>query len=891
MTATHSTLSSRRDASFEGPGPSVAYRPPQPSSPTLTNPDMILPDYDYAAGPLNHCSRSPPSKWNMARNAPDTDFHPLPQPVFHAMPLGPTTPIIYGNGTMLSDIGEVTEVESTTGSPPRHLSSRYSTVGSDGTPLRSSPTVGNGLFKKRLAAAHGAAQERRRSIESTSTIHDAERNGAPLDDFDDSVSVDDSNFQGDDEESTASSYVDDLPPIESESESKPSAVISNPNRFSTSSISKRAEQILANAKRRLNTMEGNLSRARNFGYSSASDGSTPSPGARPVASLDEGMLLTSSTHSRNASEIGPQTPLRPMSDVQRSASALGAAGGYRQLPISRSVDALGGRHPHLSTKLSHHPLDITLEPLSEDDDDDDGDRIIDDEYQGSRASSVVSPTSSAYSDAGISRSTSSAQVRDLHDQMQGLKGKISSLREQARADSMKRRSLQGLRTPSPFTHARWDPAHVEPPSMTTPDLAGAELEGGLDGTATEPEAQGGLGLSEDGTPRALSEVDSRPGIGHHTTRESHEKDGHDGLEAFKTGRGPDAHGGQRNGAPHERVEELADEDDGEGEFELEGEFEVDGAGEGAEGEESDESDEAEGEVDNWSESGDSLYHDTYQHPISHEDREDAFDYERFFLHSAMGTLSRQGFSRRGSSSSEGSGDSVETTRGPVLSRARRPSLDTFTTVESFATAVEGRASQISMVEEDGADNEAVLQGREDEEFEASDPSTSGRFSSGNGSSYGSSGDENGQLQRSRPRQGSVLHRPTGTTTAWTLHRPSCSSFESTGTNRSFPLVNRARMSGGMLTPMGSPEHELTQVSESLMSETASICDKESMEGGAPSPAMQMLSKDDQTMVERVVASLGRCVLGLTEATRTNAAGEEEFRRRIEAARKILEAGT
>ena len=37
--------------------------------------------------------------------------------------------------------------------------------------------------------------------------------------------------------------------------------------------------------------------------------------------------------------------------------------------------------------------------------------------------------------------------------------------------------------------------------------------------------------------------------------------------------------------------------------------------------------------DSASESGASSYHDSVQAQISHEDREDAFDYETFFLHS------------------------------------------------------------------------------------------------------------------------------------------------------------------------------------------------------------------------------------------------------------------
>lgn len=54
---------------------------------------------------------------------------------------------------------------------------------------------------------------------------------------------------------------------------------------------------------------------------------------------------------------------------------------------------------------------------------------------------------------GLARARSSNQMRELRDQMQDLKGKISSLKQRAREDSMRRRSLQSLRTPSPFTAA------------------------------------------------------------------------------------------------------------------------------------------------------------------------------------------------------------------------------------------------------------------------------------------------------------------------------------------------------------------------------------------------------------------------------------------------------
>jgi hypothetical protein len=100
----------------------------------------------------------------------------------------------------------------------------------------------------------------------------------------------------------------------------------------------------------------------------------------------------------------------------------------------------------------------------------------------------------------------------------------------------------------------------------------------------------------------------------------------------------------------------------------------------------------------------------------HEDREDAFDYENFFLHSAMGSYTRE---RRGSASSE---SSVETTRPlspkrviEVVTEASSPpqkvrtgygtlveeslglhrrshSVESISTVATFQTATEGHGS-------------------------------------------------------------------------------------------------------------------------------------------------------------------------------------------------------
>lgn len=249
--------------------------PPLPASPTLTNPDMILPDYDRSDSPdpdydgtgTGHSSLSMWKGPHPSMAAPD--MHHMfvatglagPLPFGPAGPVTPTTPIIYGNGTMLSDIGEVTEVESTVGKPSpartkagvRKPGSPTTRIGGNDVALRSSPTMGasSGMSKKKSKQSPSAKRERRSSTDSTSTITTHDQPGL-FADFDDSVSVGDSVFQGDDEESMASSYVEGTATVEparlgvAKSEN-----LERLSTYSTTSLSRRAEEILANAKRRL----------------------------------------------------------------------------------------------------------------------------------------------------------------------------------------------------------------------------------------------------------------------------------------------------------------------------------------------------------------------------------------------------------------------------------------------------------------------------------------------------------------------------------------------------------------------------------------------------------------------------------------------------------------
>ncbi|KAG6264418.1 hypothetical protein E4U49_001661 [Claviceps purpurea] len=878
--ATHSMATAGRVVRYDDCSSTPFPHRPQPGSPTLTNPDMILPDYDE---PLEGLSHSSSTMWNDAQHL--DAFNDFTSTGYKSGPPHPTTPIIYGNGTMLSDIGEVTEVESTVGydasrSSPRLAGTNPGTRGSS-TALRSSPTTGKKTLKKRPQITN---RERRLSIESTSTTQTIDVPDGAFGDLDDSISVhDDTSFHGDDEESIASEFVDEKSRPMRSARAMPSDRALDEDRSSTKYISKRAEQILANAKRRLTAMEGNLNRARTFSYSSLSEGSTPSPnGGRSNGLAKSKSKPASPNHSRNVSDNGLQGALRLNMLPQRSASALGAAGGYRQhLPMSRSADGLATKNSLGAMRSPLSSMDSTLEPLDEIED-------AEGEMQGrsnSRLQGLGSPTLGAYADVGMTRSASAAQVRDLHDQMQGLKGKISSLREQAKQDSMKRRSMQNLRALSPFTNAPYEPGLSGSKQNASAGSGNPAPSRQLNGTMSTPDNLK-LGFQQ-------VEKEQRP----YASKEK--QTGLKNAGPFQETRNAQAAGSRHdsqaaNGAAKYLQEQYRH--DNLHAKELSPESQTDDKA----------TQDAETLEDTFSESGESLYHDTYQESgdISHEDREDAFDYEHIFLHSAMGAISRQGMTRTDSVSSVSSEDSIETTRGPVITmtQARRPSVDTMTSIESFATAREhGVESRSATAQSSRLDHDLYMptaQREDDESSTATKRSTFGCLrlengSSSNGTSSGSgsgsgSGSDPRAYSQNHTRHSSLVHRPVGSSTQTILHRPSFSSFESTGTNRSFPLVNKMRLSGGVFTPNGSPDYKLKQVAESLMNETASIRDKDSVGSGPNSPALQALSREDQLLVEQVVASLGRCVLGLSEAARLGTGDQDHYRRRIEAAKKLLE---
>lgn len=661
----------------------------------------------------------------------------------------------------------------------------------------------------------------------------------------------------------------------------------------------------------------------------------------------------------------------------RSQSALGAAGGYRQpLTASKSADHMGGdmddqshRPPHKANSVR----EIGLKPLTEDEVARLGE--ADSASHNARLEAFLSPTfGSFHSDSGVrnpQRSSSAAQMRDIKDQMRDLKGKISSLREQARVDNMKRRSLQSLRTPSPFTHSQVDPWYTEPPSNRTSEIYTSIPDRSL---------WNGEVLSVDGE---FKEVAQQLENGHAEDGETDYTDAEEGLHIEHGASHALESEPQSPSTPVAETSDAVEDDTSDMQTENGDTDDQDGDFHDAD------------DVDYMSESGESLYHDTVQHQISHEDREDAFDYEHFFLHSAMGTMS---LNRRASSESLTSEDSVETTRGPVANETnggdsgfaqptilgRRNSSNSISTIDTFATAHESRSlkSPVSPDEVYGTYEPASrAASAQSHRYRSGSTATSKRLSFSSGSLHPTNAatrDSDGSISpiaeesstagspaaaRTQPssqtaRRASVIHRPIAGSAASSLHRPSVSSFESVGTNRSFPLVNKApsaapspspgagtgaaptitkAKSTGVLTPLrrdssSSPDSsDINTIASRLMSDmgrqTTAAAGATTTNGVSPSPVdgsgsgngngdgdghpkgvnggpstsagalvadgsgaphpLEALLREDKYLVERLVASLGRCVLGLTENGRASAESRM-FRRRLDAARRVLE---
>lgn len=475
--------------------------------------------------------------------------------------------------------------------------------------------------------------------------------------------------------------------------------------YESAVLSKRAEAILANAKKRLNVMEGNLRGARDLvtpltaanlkRATSLSGGvygngrilrydydneTQSSPRRLHTQQSSPSMGNDFQGHNRGWSEHRPYTSLdhHPqyimVPQNLRAPARASEQAQERTLRASRSYDALGasGSRPlhHRQSPDSGH-----LAALPEDEE--------------RRLQQHVRQDSSPSINNGLGNYRPASRTSDLRDQMSSLKGRISSLKDRAREDSLKRQSQSSLRSVSLFNNATSTPPELyytgtpvqdeehETSPWTNSDgaVADAPLQGSRNAFAeaaaaqrqqfqqarvvevrrtNTPESKGQCSESRNGQRRipggtaVITSAKSR--YKHHQPSHRQSSQGTIDLprayiveqEADLSVPSPAFSSDEYLSSPPSSTDNPPDMDAEEAPSEAEI----------------------------------SIYEDANEHNpvVAHEDREDAFDYEHFFLSSALGSYSA---GRRGSNSSEDSVSSVETARGPVLAEEDDDEKDIF----------------------------------------------------------------------------------------------------------------------------------------------------------------------------------------------------------------------
>lgn len=438
---------------------------------------------------------------------------------------------------------------------------------------------------------------------------------------------------------------------------------------------------------------------------------------------------------------------------------------------------------------------------------------------------------------GLTRARSTTQMRDLRDQMQDLKGKISSLKKRAREDSMRRRSLQSLRTPSPFTAAeQWY-------SDAAPSQSQASTESASD--ARDYAKKHGAIAEEGGLPaNEKSEIRNTP-------------------EAEDKRDEPDLDLTPRNNTTM-RVERHATEtpeDRSASEPDIASEHSP-SKGTGYQGDEQPPDSGIAGidEEEEDSLYGDHDYHETSPSPLGdrHEDRPDAFDYEHFFLHSGTGTLARKDVSR---SSSRSSTYSVETTK---------PS-------HSNSTASEPPTTETSSSET----SEAIPR-------RATPNHKNGHGHSRNGSVASIS--TVATYATATEGKGSDAETDSASDDEWILHHPIAGAWQPDHLKRKHhprpaPSPKRhATMAANPIPSLPSP-YRAPQPSPTPMASTNLMALLEAALQADEDDEAQVLSEGDRDLVERLVGSLAivcKCVRA--------AEGYEGrlWRRRLDSARRVLD---
>ncbi|KAI9795687.1 MAG: hypothetical protein M1835_005363 [Candelina submexicana] len=885
-------------------------RPALPS-PTLTNPDMILPNGEYprrsTPSPPPQTLRLPTSTaWAQSKPSVATSGQTGRQTSgsINASNENKSQFQPYGPRIMLAGIEEVEStprVDLLRGSNRRRQDAASPS-------LASSPTLSKTSLLGRTNSLKlpEADISKRFSNGSISVMSDMSGFGE-YEGLDDMGSVDeDSVIQEDEDEVSddAEGQTENVPGSLDQAQEADMMVqedgLDDP--YSHAAMSRRAERILANAKKRLGNMEGNLNRARHSLIISPSSSMSsrrdsphtpqsptnaasglqgshvhPALGVPPAKhrQLRSSQSLASGRgHSRVFSETSvpsslhtspqSQSARRQAIDSPRATSALGArsSGPHSNASALSMTPTIRGSKSHESVRqdltgsrtLASHPASNSRSPTN---------RqlaglhpLVEDEasQQVSNGQGDSSHTTSAFPNQPtfdatnvLTRSRSTMQMRDLQDHMQDLKGRISTLKEKARADRLTRRSLQSLRTPSPFTAAEmWY----------------------LGSDTSRDQSWNGFGPGpynihgEEPAAHAPDETDE-PVVEQQFQQASFSNDQSEDarlLESSKTASTTVDERGAIDVQDPANLEPMRSES--------------------IDGEES--------------------YHDTSPLPLGerHEDRADAFDYENLFLHSGVGNYTQPQLARR-RSTSFGSTDSVETTRGPEIQspteeswyaprasqngaekdefapqtrHQRNNSVDTVSTMATFATATEGRGSEENSEDEDWDHSQRLQSMHVPGAFGAQPQLANGSLLSGARHQWPERIESTSAATKgSDLTQKARMNGYSNTLSSISSFSDTCSSDSSQTTTRSFPITN------GLKHTDGISSHHPTSIFIS------------SLTGPGPSTSALHLSKQDRALLENVLESFRKVCIHLhTEGEHSGRYDATACRSRLDEARRVLD---
>ncbi|KAI9800065.1 MAG: hypothetical protein M1825_004247 [Sarcosagium campestre] len=904
-----------------------------PPSPTLTNPDMILP----YGNDIRAMTPSPPAGHGLR---PSHSLHSL-HSVRSSGGLGSHPPYAMVEG------------------PP----------GRESTLARSTSAKRDGLYniaeQGPRAASHlteSVAEVHRSPTLPSSpvlpfdprTTPSEHSDDFPVSAFEDSDDDDEPNEESDDEDAGLQDTKLSAPKLHDHRFSNGTIIEEESEDESSAVLTLQAEEILANAKKTLDNMEGNLSRARHsLILSPSSPSPSPingspfsfkrSPSAEPnLRRLPFGLGISPARHrqlhsSQQASQHGTNhsrvfsetsvpsslyTSQRSSGDDDNRVRAQSASGGLRRImgEAPRSTNdgnqkyglfqpSQPGQRNYLSPVTAYvrgqnGPRSAGLERLQEHGDEThDGHQA----HQNNAASSLtdISATTSPHDlngSAGLSRSRSTNQIRDVRDQMKDLKGRISSLQQRAREDGLKRRSLQNLRTPSPFTAAeQW---YLSGNQYRGYALNGNQADFGHQLQHDESSRSGGDAILESDKEQSF-DMPMEPSFGEDESELDTDRTSEDGVEKGEV-------------PPGREVDQEQEDDHG-----LDGEDEdgekiledyVDGYGD---------EDEGVAEVDEIiTTQSNPDYEDASTHPVGerHEDRPDAFDYEHFFLHSGLSGYNDP--SRRDSMVSIDSRASVETARpvngtsphatpaqrlshpnyppsfdaepeqdqsqlSPRLSHNRQASIDSISTVATFATATEGEGF------DEGSDDDGDGAGTSETTSHSPTATTRG---------WTTSSVLPGAYPLQSPlvlsRAGSSARSTTTTTTATTTatqartstpdHRDG-SPDPPTSASLATPRPSASRITAlppsGTSRPTPSRRHSLPTDTPEVQPRPTSIL-LSALLTAQDKATPTVLSAADRELIDQLVGSLARACSQLGDQT-VDEAGDT-WRQRVVEARRILD---